>query len=187
MKRVNPRRWKWAWLTHQLLLACFGVALVAVTAPFWWLALLDLLLTIAGSEVRLSPSNSITSAINPLKQTLGSWVGFVGSAVGLVSLWDAGRLQRIHKKYPCSPIRQQVPLIIWMGWHYVFFLLIWLMVSLLPATWLNLLKTVEVLENTNSLIDTTAASHELLLIMIGLFLGFILASRRRRKLLVLVR
>ncbi len=61
------------------------------------------------------------------------------------------------------------------------------MVSLLPATWLNLLKTVEVLENTNSLIDTTAASHELLLIMIGLFLGFILASRRRRKLLVLVR
>jgi hypothetical protein len=160
------------------------MGLVAVTAPLWWLSLLDLLLTIAGSEVRLSPSNSITNAINPLNQALGSWVGFVGSAVGLVSLRDAGRLQRIHKKYPCSPIRQQVPLIIWMGWHYVFFLLVWLMGSLLPATWLNLLKTVEVWENTVSMVDTTAAPCELLLIMIGLILGFILASRRRTKLLM---
>jgi len=71
-----------------------------------------------------------------------------------------------------------------MGWHYVFFLLVWLMGSLLPATWLNLLKTVEVWENTVSMVDTTAAPCELLLIMIGLILGFILASRRRTKLLM---
>lgn len=161
------------------------MGLVAVTAPLWWLALLDFLLTIAGSGVRLSSANSYTSTINPLNQALGSWIGFVGSAMGLVTLWDAGRLRKIRNKYPLSPVRQQVPLIAWMGWHYVFFLLVWLMVSLLPATWLNLLKTVEVVENADALTDILAAPYELLLIMISLLLGFILASRRRRKLLVL--